>query len=496
MMSTPVTYHPEGFEGPRIVGIETEYGVVCTPATTHPSTTASCEFSAGRHTKPGMDSSQAAALMFAEVSRRWGGPSRFCESGGRLYLDVGDHPEYATAECLTLQGVLGEHQRGDMLVASMVERAQNQLDRQGLGQRLHVIKTNADSWGNSFGLHENYMVPHGFSPHLSDVVATHLILRTLWCSTGDVSARGWRRSARAPFLHHVESATTTRSRPLINTRDEAHADSERFRRLHVISGDSTMTPAPLVLAVGSTILLLAALDQGMETADLTLTYPLRALKDLNAEEWTPSTSLGTTVFIMRCGKHMQAIDLARVIFERVYHACEGMNITGMDDVVFDLWHRSILACEQGFYDQVEHEWEWLITHRLCQEVMSRHHCSWDDPLVKRTLLAFHDVGPQGLTEPLRQAGLFRTFKQEIMDAYQHPDKNFSQRAIVRGQLIRDALASGTVITAGWTSMRLPDHRTSTHRVLRMMNPWSVEATEVESFAECVNHRLPPPPPWA
>ena len=227
----------------RIYGIETEFGVTCT--------------SEGRRR---LTPDEVARYMFRSVVR-WGRSSNvFLGNGARLYLDVGSHPEYATAECDDLLDLIAHDRAGEVVVQQLVDDAQARLAEDDVEGEIFVFKNNVDSAGNSYGCHENFLVARtdDFAA-VTEALLPFLISRQLVAGTGRVmqTSRGavFSVSQRADHIWEGVSSATTRSRPIINTRDEPHADAERYRRMHVIVGDSTMTETTTLLKVGSAALL-------------------------------------------------------------------------------------------------------------------------------------------------------------------------------------------------------------------------------------------------
>ena len=238
----------------RIFGIETEYGVTCT-------------FQGQRRLSP----DEVARYLFRRVVS-WGRSSNvFLRNGSRLYLDVGSHPEYATAECDELQELVTHDKAGERILEGLQVDAEQRLAGEGILGDIYLFKNNTDSAGNSYGCHENYLVGRqGEFFRLAEVLIPFLVSRQLICGAGKVlqTPRGatYTVSQRAEHVWESVSSATTRSRPIINTRDEPHADAERFRRLHVIVGDSNMSEPTTLLKVGSTDLVLRLLEAGLPDA--------------------------------------------------------------------------------------------------------------------------------------------------------------------------------------------------------------------------------------
>ena len=212
----------------RIMGIETEFGVTCT-------------FHGHRRLSP----DEVARYLFRRVVS-WGRSSNvFLRNGARLYLDVGSHPEYATAECDSLIQLVTHDRAGERVLEDLLIDAEQRLADEGIGGDIYLFKNNTDSAGNSYGCHENYLIVRaGEFSRISDVLLPFLVTRQLICGAGKVlqtpKAATFCLSQRAEHIWEGVSSATTRSRPIINTRDEPHADAEKYRRLHVIVGDSNM----------------------------------------------------------------------------------------------------------------------------------------------------------------------------------------------------------------------------------------------------------------
>ena len=242
----------------RIFGLENEYGVTCT-------------FRGQRRLSP----DEVARYLFRRVVS-WGRSSNvFLRNGARLYLDVGSHPEYATPECDSIEELVVHDKAGERILEGLLHDAERRLHEEGIAGDVYLFKNNTDSAGNSYGCHENYLVTrHGEFSRLADVLIPFLVTRQLICGAGKVlpTPRGavYCVSQRAEHIWEGVSSATTRSRPIINTRDEPHADAERYRRLHVIVGDSNMSETTMLLKVGATDLVLRMVEAGTVMRDLTL----------------------------------------------------------------------------------------------------------------------------------------------------------------------------------------------------------------------------------
>ena len=223
----------------RIYGIETEYGL-------------SCAIPGHRNLSP----DELAKYLFQDLVDEKRTNNVFLPNGGRLYLDVGSHPEYATAECNQIADVIAQELAGDQIVRNMAIRAEELLRLEGLPAKVFVFKNNADSVGNSFGCHENYSIKRRADQlNQLDGLLPFLATRQIFLGAGKLLKTSdgvkYTISQRAEHLWDSVSSATTRSRPIINTRDEPHADSSQFRRLHVISADSNRSQIPMLLKVAT-----------------------------------------------------------------------------------------------------------------------------------------------------------------------------------------------------------------------------------------------------
>jgi proteasome accessory factor A len=248
----------------RIFGLENEYGVTCT-------------LRGQRRLSP----DEVARYLFRRVVS-WGRSSNvFLENGARLYLDVGSHPEYATPECDSLLDVVRHDKAGERILEGLLRSAEQRLEEEGIRGQIYLFKNNTDSAGNSYGCHENYLVGRqGDFQRIIDTLIPFFVTRQIFAGAGKLlqTARGtvFCLAQRAEHIWEGISSATTRSRPIINTRDEPHADAERYRRLHVIAGDSNMSEYLTYTKVGTTAALLQMLEDDVVFRDLTLENPIRA----------------------------------------------------------------------------------------------------------------------------------------------------------------------------------------------------------------------------
>ncbi|GCD18588.1 Pup--protein ligase [Cellulomonas algicola] len=424
----------------RIFGLETEYGVTCAAQD-------------GR----GLSADEVARYLFRKVVA-WGRSSNvFLRNGSRLYLDVGSHPEYATAECDDVRQLVAHDRAGERILEGLVADAQQRLEHEGLPGRIHLFKNNTDSAGNSYGCHENYLVRRqGDFARLSDVLVPFLITRQVLTGAGKVlsTPRGalFCLSQRADHIWEAVSSATTRSRPIINTRDEPHADAEHFRRLHVIVGDSSMSETTTMLKVGATDLILRMVEAGIPMRDMTLENPIRAIREISHD------LTGKHPVVLANGRTVTALDLQEEYLTRVvdFVSTEG-GPTPETKQVLDLWERGLRALRTGDLSLVERELDWVIKYQLIERYRAKHDLELSDVRVQRLDLAYHDISrTEGLYNLLAAKGLVErvTSDLEIFEATAVPPQ--TTRAKLRGDFVRAAQEARRDYTVDWVHLKLND----------------------------------------
>lgn len=424
----------------RIFGIETEYGVTCT-------------LEGHRRLSP----DEVARYMFRKVVS-WGRSSNvFLANGSRLYLDVGSHPEYATAECDDPREAIIQDKAGERIVDELSTDAQERLAADGINGQIYVFKNNTDSAGNSYGCHENYLVGRGGDfQRLSDHLIPFLISRQLTCGAGKIVMLGQKAtycvSQRADHIWEGVSSATTRSRPIINTRDEPHADAEKFRRLHVIVGDSNMSETTNLLKLGSAHLVLRMIEEGVVLRDLSMDNPIRAIREMSHD------ITGRTPVKLAGGREMSALQMQSEYLERAkaYADREGLS-DPLTSQVLDLWERTLTSIDSGNLSLVDTEIDWVIKHKLITSYAERHGLELDDARLAHLDLAYHDIRPgRGLFSVLQSRGLAKRVctDEEIAGARHTPPQ--TTRAKLRGDFIRAAQEHRRDFTVDWVHLKLND----------------------------------------
>ncbi len=444
----------------RIYGLETEYGLTCSHE--------------GRRT---LGPDEAARYLFRRIVARSRSSNVFMENGARLYLDVGNHPEYATAECDTLPDLLAQDKAGDLVMGELVEQAQRRMADDGVEGSIYLFKNNLDSAGNSYGCHENYLLARdGDLARLTEALTPFLLTRQLICGAGKVSVSvsgdaEYLLSQRADVMWEASSSATTRSRPMINTRDEPHADAELYRRLHVIVGDSNMSETTTMLKVGSTDLVLRALEAGATPPDVRPASQTRAIRAV-ARDLTGRVPLATT-----SGRPASALDV-----QRQYRDLAGDHLARYgaarpwDEDVLALWTKVLDALAAGDLDPIATDIDWVIKQRVIGRYAERHGLELGDPRIVRLELSYHDIDPQrGLFFRLQRAGAASRVLTDEAIAQARRTAPATTRAHLRGQFVTVARQHGRDFTVDWSHLRLNDE---SQRTILCKDPFASEDPRV------------------
>ncbi len=438
----------------RIFGLETEYGVT---------------FSL--HGQRRINPDDVSRIIFRRIVASGRSSNVFLENGSRLYLDVGSHPEYATAECDNLFDLLAQDRAGDVLMNELVDSAQQHISSEGTSGQIHLFKNNVDSAGNSYGCHENYCTERDedLSRH-EQFLIPFLITRQLFAGAGRVittPSRGtyFSLSQRAEHIWETISSATTRSRPIINTRDEPHADPERFRRLHVILGDSNMSDFATILKVGATSLVLSMVeDKNTVLRDLTLDNPMKALRDVATD---PLGDRHVSVRLTN-GRELTAWQVQSEICERVEHYVQGRDLSDDQRFVVSAWRATL---EQMAVDPLvlADRIDWITKMQLITQLCNSEGIGLSHPKVALVDLLYHDTHPtRGLYNRLRHKGhtVRLVADDTVSRAVTTPPQ--TTRARLRGEFVRRAKEQRRDFSVDWVHLKLNDH---VQRTLILKDPF-------------------------
>jgi proteasome accessory factor A len=422
----------------RIYGIENEYGVTCT-------------LRGQRRLSP----DEVARYLFRRVVS-WGRSSNvFLENGARLYLDVGSHPEYATPECDNLYDLVAHDKAGERVLEGMQCSAEERLEEEGIRGQIFLFKNNTDSAGNSYGCHENFLVGrHGDFQKMVDTLIPFLVTRQIFCGAGKLlqTARGtvYCVSQRAEHIWEGVSSATTRSRPIINTRDEPHADAEKYRRLHVIAGDSNMSEYATYLKVGATAALLEMLEANVVFRDLSLDNPIRAIREISHD---PTCRRKVR---LANGRELSALDIQWEYLDRAMRYGRNPGFSPAVARAVEMWEHVLTGLEKDPWS-LSREVDWVTKYHLIDRYQAKHDLPLSDAKLALVDLSYHDVTPErGLYYLMSRKGLVDRVVTDaaINEAVLSPPQ--TTRARLRGEFIRAAKAKKRDFTVDWVHLKLND----------------------------------------
>lgn len=423
----------------RIYGIENEYGVTCT-------------FKGQRRLSP----DEVARYLFRRVVS-WGRSSNvFLENGSRLYLDVGSHPEYATPECDSIADAVTHDKAGERILEGLVHSAEKRLREEGIRGEIFLFKNNTDSAGNSYGSHENYLVRREADfDRVTDVLIPFLVSRQIYTGAGKIlqTPKGptYVMSQRAEHIWEGVSSATTRSRPIINTRDEPHADAEKYRRLHVIVGDSTMSEYTTYLRLGTTAIILRMLEEDPAPwRDMTFENPIRAIRDISFDPY------GKKLQRLSNGRDVSALDIQSEYLTRALRYASRRGLPPEEQRALDMWEHVMSIFEQDPFELTT-EVDWVIKHHMIESYRKKFDLSLDHPKIQLLDLQYHDVNrDRGLYYLLeRNNRVVRTTSDDaIAQAMTVPPQ--TTRARLRGEFIKVAKEKKRDYTVDWVHLKLND----------------------------------------
>jgi proteasome accessory factor A len=423
----------------RIFGLENEYGVTCT-------------LRGQRRLSP----DEVARYLFRRVVS-WGRSSNvFLQNGARLYLDVGSHPEYATPECDSILDVVVHDKAGERILEQLLTSAEKRLAEEGIKGDIYLFKNNTDSAGNSYGCHENYLTSRNDDlSHYTNSLIPFLVTRQIYAGAGKVlqTARGamYCISQRAEHIWEGTSSATTRSRPIINTRDEPHADAERYRRLHVIVGDSNMSEYATFLKVGTTALLLRMLEEpNVILRDMTLENPIRAIREISHDMTC------TRKVRLANGREATALEIQSEYLTRALRYADRRDLSPLELKALSMWEKALTTIEHDPLGQ-DREADWVVKYKLIEAYRERHGVELSDPKVSLVDLQYHDINRErGIFYRMQNRGLVeRVCDDEAIDqAVETPPQ--TTRARLRGEFIKKAKEQKRDYTVDWVHLKLND----------------------------------------
>ncbi|MFO7549366.1 MAG: Pup--protein ligase [Acidimicrobiia bacterium] len=446
----------------RIFGLENEYGVTCT-------------LRGQRRLSP----DEVARYLFRRVVS-WGRSSNvFLENGARLYLDVGSHPEYATPECDRILDVVAHDKAGERILESLVQSAEQRLDEEGIRGEIYLFKNNTDSAGNSYGCHENYLVSRHKDFHRTvEVLLPFLVTRQIYLGAGKLAQtpRGtaFTVAQRAEHIWEGVSSATTRSRPIINTRDEPHADAERYRRLHVIAGDSNMSEYATFVKVGTVVALLQMIERDVVFRDLGLENPIRAIREISHD-----ITCRKKVRLAN-GRELSALDIQWEYLDRALRFARASGFPAEVQLAVERWEHLLTGLEKDPLT-LDREVDWVIKYRLLEQYRERRDLAWSDPRLAMLDLSYHDVDrDRGVFYLLERRGLVDRVVDDDRIARAVLEPPQTTRARLRGAFIRAAKAKRRDFTVDWVHLKLNDQA---QRTVLCKDPFRSHDERVDKLIE-------------
>ena len=423
---------------------------------------------------------EVARYLFRRVVS-WGRSSNvFLANGARLYLDVGSHPEYATPECDSLNDLIAHDKAGERILEQLLGSAEQRLHDEGIRGDVYLFRNNTDSAGNSYGCHENYLTNRSEDlAHYTEVLIPFLVSRQIYAGAGKVitTSRGshFSVSQRAEHIWEGVSSATTRSRPIINTRDEPHADAERFRRLHVIVGDTNMSEYSTYLKVGATMLMLRMLeDPTVVLRDMTLENPIRAIREISHD------LTGRTRVRLANGREASALDIQGEYLNRALRYAASHELNPQEKQALAMWEHVMVGLEDDPMT-LNTELDWVIKYQLVEAYRERHGLDPGDARLALLDLQYHDIDrTRSVFYKLQRRGLVERMVDDYAIAEAVDLAPQTTRARLRGEFIRRAKERKRDYTVDWVHLKLNDQ---TQRSVLCKDPFLAHDERVEHLID-------------
>src|SRR5947207_1148064 len=477
----------------KVCGIETEYGIVLRGVSESNPVTASSllinAYVAQQHRKgewdfedesPGRDARGFAreGAMAPEVETHL--VNAVLTNGARYYVDHA-HPEFSTPECADARECVRYDKAGERILALSMQAALQVLPA---GHDIVVYKNNSDRKGNSYGTHENYLmdraVPFG---RIVQHVMPHFISRQIYTGAGKVGSEvltgdaqiPFQLTQRADFFEEEVGLETTLKRPIVNTRDEPHADAQKYRRLHVIVGDANLCEVATYLKVGVTAIVLAMIeDDFFGELDLTLVTPVQAIRQVSYD-----LTLGQPLELAD-GRRLTALEMQWELLDLARKYAEDRGLEAVDDDVgrdvLRRWETTLTGLEVDPM-QLAGQIDWVAKYTLVDAYRERRGLRWDDHKLAAMDLQYHDIRPErSLFARLDTEKLLS--EESVVEAITEPPKG--TRAYFRGKCLQRWASS--IAAANWDSMVF-DLGTDPLRRVPMMEPLRGTAAHVDTLLE-------------
>jgi len=483
----------------KVCGLETEYGIILRGAESNPITVSSLLINAYvtalarrapaadkvgwdfEDESPGCDARGYAreGAMAPEVETHL--VNAVLTNGARYYVDHA-HPEYSSPECSDALEIVRWDKAGERILARSIEAAAEVLPA---GQEIVVYKNNSDRKGNSYGCHENYLMDRSVPfARIVSQVTPHFVSRQIYTGAGKVGTESptvtaervpFQLTQRAEFFEEEVGLETTLKRPLVNTRDEPHSDSQKYRRLHVIVGDANLAEVSTFLKVGVTALVLAMIeDDELRGLDLTLAAPVQSHRAVSYD-----LTLARPLELAD-GRSMTALEMQWELLDRgrKYAESRGLEAVGPEvgRDLLDRWE-SVLHALEADYMMLANQLDWVAKYQMVSGYRDRHGLDWTDQKLAALDLQYHDVRPgRSLYE---KCGLERLVSEEsVVSAMTEPPT--TTRAYFRGRCLQKW--AGSISASNWDSLVF-DLGSDPLRRVPMMEPLRGTAAHVDRLLQ-------------
>jgi len=421
----------------RIYGLENEYGIIYTPE---------------RKGSKSLSLQQIVMYLFREIISGRMYPDVFLENGARFYQDIGCHPEYATPECDKVVDLIKHDKAGERIIEQLSIRAERKIRYEYLPGKISVFKNNTDTPGNTYGCHENYLMERsvGFRQLASQLIP-FLVTRQVFSGAGKVrseAAGSYAISQRSQHIREEVSIATTTARGIINTRDEPHANREKYRRLHVIVGDSNMSEFTNFLKIGTTAIVLQMIEDRFISQHLSLRNSVRAIQRISDDITCKQT------IELENGKKLTAIELQWLYLEAAKRYFEYVESDSVTKDIMAKWEYILTRLEENPM-QLDRKLDWVIKKKLIDSYVSSRNLSWDSSKVRMLDLQYHNIRKdRGLYYKLERNGMVDRVvtDEEILHAMHNPPE--TTRAKFRGKIVKLANKKKILCGVNWSYIQL------------------------------------------
>ena len=421
----------------RIYGLENEYGIICT---------------SDRRGGKALSIQNAVMYLFREIISGRMYPDVFLENGARFYQDIGCHPEYATPECDNVSDLVSHDKAGERIIERLSVAAERKMQADGFLGRISVFKNNTDTPGNTYGCHENYLMDRRVSfRQLASQLIPFFVTRQVFAGAGKVKSSnrgGYAISQRAQHIREEISIATTTARGIINTRDEPHADREKYRRLHVIVGDSNMSEFATYLKIGTTAIVLRMIEDNFIKQRLALRDSVRAIQQIS-EDITCTRKIE-----LENGKRLSGVEMQWEYLECAKQYFEQAESDPITDQIMARWEY-VLTCLETDPMQLDRELDWVIKKKLIETYVESRQLKWNSAKVMMLDLQYHNIRPDlGLYYKLEKDGRVERIvsDDEVEHAMHHPPE--TTRAKFRGRFVKLANERKILCGVNWSYIQL------------------------------------------